>query len=186
MIRVALPIAIVLSLAAHAAAHDLWTLLWMCHVSSLLIAIGIATDRRYPVAVGLIGHLALGWWGFAADAILTGVLAPTSVIVHVLPPAGAIVYLRKSGWPKHTAAWGCFAMMLLIPFSGWVAPPERNINLGHGPYEPLAALFPSDTSYWVVSVAVVVAFGLAIERFARSKTRHSTSESCRPEAAQDV
>ena len=168
--RIALPVAIVVSLALHALAHDLWTLLWMCHVSSFLIAIGMAAGRRYPVAVGLIGHLALGWWAFAADAFVTGVLAPTSVVVHVLPPVAAIVYLRRRGWPKHSAAWGCFAMTLLIPFSGSVAPPSNNINLSHGPYEPIAALFPSDAMYWVVSVTFVVVFGLAIERFARRVT----------------
>ncbi len=105
---------------------ELW---WMCHVATLLLAIGLAADGRRLVVVGTLVHLAAGWYVYLIDAFLGGETTITSFISHIVSPAIGLWATRATGrLPRH-AALGAYGVMLMTMLGAWLwVDPALNVN----------------------------------------------------------
>ncbi|MGH9602396.1 MAG: hypothetical protein ACRD24_08390 [Terriglobales bacterium] len=156
-----------------ALALDAWTkgpgnlseMLWACHWASLLIGLGLLAGSRSAVSAGLLFHLTLGIPAWLLGLLLTRELYPTSVLVHSLPPAVALLYLRDlADLPPYLAlrAWVLHPAALAV--SARFALPELNVNMAHQAWPPLAHLFPGLASFHVAAVSLSLMMLLLMER----------------------
>src|ERR1051325_8184251 len=127
-------------------------MLWVCHVASLVLAIGLLARRQALVAAGLLLHLAWGAPAYLLDAIATRSTTVTSVLVHVLPVVTGLWAVRARGWPRGVAlpAWIFFALWIPVSFVATV--PALNVNLAHAPWPPLARVLPGVWSSWAFNL----------------------------------
>ena len=142
-------------------------MLWVCHVASLVLAVGLIAGRQPLVAAGLLLHLAWGAPAYLLDAIATRSTTVTSALVHVLPIVTGMVAVRARGWPRGIAvrAWIFFA--LWIPVSYVATDPALNVNLAHAPWPPLARLLPGVWSGWAFNLGSSLLLFLLVDRALR-------------------
>jgi hypothetical protein len=131
------------SLALHASTKGtalLQELLWLCHVATGLMALGLLAGAHRVVAAGFLLHVGMGTAGWLLDLVATRETTPSSVLVHVLPLVSGALELRRKGWPRGVVlpAWLFFTAW--VPMSRWVTDPALNVNLSHAGWEPLAHL----------------------------------------------
>jgi hypothetical protein len=144
--RRGLGLALLATLALHAATKGLARLpelLWLCHVATVLIALGLWVTSRWLVAIGFLMHVALGMPAFLIDVAFGGERpSPTSWLVHFLPLVAGWFGLRHTGMPPRTwlAAWGTVLVTLII--SILATPPALNVNLMHGAWGPMREVLP--------------------------------------------
>jgi hypothetical protein len=178
--RRGLGIALLAALVLHAATKGqarLPELLWLCHVASALLAVGLLASARWLVALGFLIHVGMGMPAFLVDVAFGERPSPTSWLVHILPLVAGGVALRHTGLPRRTwlAAWGTVLAMLVV--SILATPPALNINLVHEAWGPTKDVLPG---VWPVRIfhaveALVLLFGaeLVLQRFWRSRSEHS-------------
>jgi hypothetical protein len=159
--------AVLLSLVVHAITKipegTLPEMLWFCHAASVCIVLGIFLERALLLAVGLLFHIAMGVPGYVLDVIHTGTTAPTSVLVHILPAAAAIVGLVRLGYPRG-AVWGALVLFhLMQPVSYLLTPPALNIDLAFSPWEPLAPYFSNMWTYRLFNAVMAFLFLGAVD-----------------------
>jgi hypothetical protein len=151
--RWGLGLALLATLALHAATKGLARLpelLWLCHVATVLIALGLWVTSRWLVAIGFLIHVALGMPAFLIDVAFGGERpSPTSWLVHLLPLVVGWFGLRHTGMPPRTwlAAWG--TVLVTLALSILVTPPALNVNLMHGAWGPMREVLPG---VWPVRV----------------------------------
>jgi hypothetical protein len=161
----ALGIALLAALVLHAATKGqerLPELLWLCHVASALLAVGLLASVRWLVALGFLIHVGMGMPAFLIDVLFGQERpSPTSWLVHLLPLVAGGVALWRTGLPRRTwlAAWGTVLVMLVV--SILATPPALNINLVHEAWGPTKELLPG---VWPVRLfhaleALVLLFG---------------------------
>jgi hypothetical protein len=158
-------------------------MLWLCHVATLLLALGLLTSARWLVATGFLIHLAMGMPGFLLDVAFGERPSPTSWLVHLLPLVAGGIALRRTGLPPRTwlAAW--LTVLAMLAVSIVATPPALNINLVHEPWGPMKAVLPG---VWPVRVfhaleALGFLFGaeLLFQRIWRARTEPSGSVTAR-------
>ncbi len=138
--------ALLAALVLHAATKGqerLPELLWLCHVASALMAVGLLASVRWLVALGFLIHVGMGMPAFLVDVVFGQERpSPTSWLVHLLPLVAGVVALRHTGLPPRTwvAAWGTVLAMLVV--SILLTPPALNINLVHEAWGPTKAVLP--------------------------------------------
>ncbi|HLM45912.1 MAG TPA: hypothetical protein VK458_18730 [Myxococcaceae bacterium] len=170
--------ALLAALVLHAATKGqerLPELLWLCHVASALMAVGLLASVRWLVALGFLIHVGMGMPAFLVDVACGGERpSPTSWLVHLLPLVAGVVALRHTGLPPRTwvAAWGTVLAMLGV--SILLTPPALNINLVHEAWGPTKDVLPG---VWPVRIfhaleALVLLF--AAERVLRHLYRRYT------------
>lgn len=150
--RRGLGLALLAALVLHAATKGqarLPEMLWVCHVASALLAIGLLTSVRWLVAVGFLVHVGMGMPAFLLDVLFGERPSPTSWLVHLLPLVAGWSELRHTGLPPRTwrAAWGI--VLITFAVSILVTPPALNINVMHEAWGPMKGLFPG---VWSVRV----------------------------------
>ena len=176
-------VAILLALVAHAALTKvpdlLPEMLYACHVASLILAIGLLTQRSILVGIGFVFHLGVGFPTWGLDIAVMQTTTPTSILVHVLPLLAGYFYLRKNGIPRLATAGALGMCALLVPISYWGTPPALNVNVVHRVWEPFADIFSSQVVYLSCNFAVAaVLMTLAQMGFASvvRKTQHGMAK----------
>jgi hypothetical protein len=142
-------------------------MLWACHVFTLAMAAGIALRRARLVGAALLFHAAVGLPSFAADVIATRNLAPTSVLVHVLPIALGLDWLRKQAL-ETLSPFPAFASYATLQAVSLLAPVELNVNLSRRPWAPMVALFPSMNLFRVLHLLAVLLVLVAADKALRA------------------
>jgi hypothetical protein len=119
---------------------SLQELLWLCHVASALMAIGLLAGVHRLVAAGFLLHVGFGTVGWLLDLLATRETTPTSVLLHLLPLVIGTIEVRRNGWPRGMVlpAWLFFTSCVLL--SRWVTEPSLNVNVSHAAWGPLAGL----------------------------------------------
>ncbi|WP_257445902.1 hypothetical protein [Archangium lipolyticum] len=150
--RRGLGLALLAALVLHAATKGqarLPEMLWVCHVASVLLAMGLLTSVRWLVAVGFLIHVGMGMPAFLIDVLFGERPSPTSWLVHLLPLVAGWSALRGTGLPPRTwkAAWAI--VLVTFTVSILATPPVLNVNVMHEAWGPMRGLFPGA---WAVRV----------------------------------
>lgn len=143
--RRGLGVALLVALALHAATKGqarLLEMLWICHVASALLAVGLLASSRWLIGIGFLIHLGMGMPAFLLDFTFGERPPPTSWLVHILPLVAGVLAVRHTGLPRRTwlAAW--LTVLALLAVSILATPPALNINLVHEPWGPLKGVLP--------------------------------------------
>ncbi|MFL5344718.1 MAG: hypothetical protein ACJ8AT_07985 [Hyalangium sp.] len=125
----------------HASTKDLVHLqemLWLCHVGTVVMAIGLIAGWHRFVVAGFLVHLGCGTMGWILDALATHETTVTSVLAHLLPLTFGALQVRSKGWPSGVVlpAWLFFSAWVLS--CHWLTEPALNVNLSHAAWGPLA------------------------------------------------
>lgn len=124
-------------------------LLWACNVSSLILVAALWVDWAPGMGLALVWHLCVGEPGWIAGIAARGWAFPgwTSVAVHTLPPALAILGLRGRGFPRGSALLALAMFVMLVPPSHYLTPPDLNVNLAHQRLTFLVSRFHGNWDY---------------------------------------
>jgi hypothetical protein len=136
-------------------------MLWVCHIATFLLIVGLWTRTVPLVGMAFLWHLCVGDPAYLVEGLRQGDWAWNSVLVHALPPLAGLVFLRRSGLPR-SSPWLAFGLFLaLMPLSRALTPPGLNINLVHRRIDFLEARFPGAWSYRLVFASGTLALLLA-------------------------
>lgn len=161
--------ALLAALAAHAV-FEKWPdklpeLLWVCHVATALMAVGLLARIRLLLAVGFLFHLAVGWWAWLLDVFATGTTTVTSTAVHVLPLVIGWLALGRKPLPNR-AIYAAAALYIITSVACLaLTPPALNVNVVFAPWPPLASTFENIHIYRATNAATAIAL-LAAARLA--------------------
>ena len=144
-------------------ADHLDELAYLCHVATAAMAIGLALGATRVVAGAWLYHLVWGVPVWFVDAIASGTALPSSIAAHVGPLAIGGWWLARRPWPGPVArpAWmiGVTAMIGARPLTV----PAHNVNAAYQVWPPLAGVFPSVASLWIVTSVICLGFMLAVD-----------------------
>ena len=118
-------------------------LFWICHVTSLLIAVGLFGRSTSLLATGFVLYLGAGIPPWLIDVAFTGQTTASSVTTHLVSPLCAGLALRGQRWPKAVIGYG-FVFYLCTLVTGYLlTPPALNVNLVFAPYFDVFSLWTS-------------------------------------------
>jgi hypothetical protein len=148
-------------------------MLWICHVSAALLALGLLVDRPGWVAVGFLYHLAVGVPSFLLYLFAGGHSAAASIALHFLTPAvGAWAWWGRP-LPGSTP-WQVLGLSLALQLAAHAfTPPAMNVNLAFEPWAPLAfvGVWPSRLGNLLLTAALLAGAHGLWNRCTRSRSR---------------
>ena len=136
--------------------------LWMCHVASLLVALGLLVLRPELIAVGFLWQ-ALGTPLWLLDLSQGGELLATSLGTHLGGLAAGLFGVRRLGVPRGTWWRALFGLAGLLLLSRLVTPPAANVNLAFAVWPGWERLFPSHGAYLALLGAVAAATFVSLD-----------------------
>ena len=136
-------------------------ILWLCHISNLLLALGIflrLPQLVRPAALCIIPGLFL-WFG---DALATGDISRTSIVSHTAGLGAAILAMYLFGTEANAWIYAIIWVLLVQQVGRFITVPEVNVNLAHGIYPGWEKIFRAYWQYWIfiIGTAAAVMFGL--------------------------
>ncbi len=137
-------------------------IIYSCHVSTLLLGIGMIAGSAWMIRVAAI-WLVIGLPMWVIDAWVTQVLWFASVYSHVGGFALALYALSKARATGHSWLPALFWFLGLQLLTRYTTHPELNINIAHAPYELFKGVYGGYWSFWIVCALVVMALVWAVE-----------------------
>jgi len=132
-------------------------LLYGCQVSALITGIGLYFHRRFLVGLGLVFASGMGIPMWLILVATTGTTHVLSVILHVLPPCAAAVYVKRHGLPRHAWLGALLMFTILLPISHYGTDPALNVNLSHRPTVELMYFVPWFWGAWLYGAIMTIA-----------------------------
>lgn len=131
--------------------------LWICHVSNLILAVGIAGGR--PRVIGLAAcWIVVGIPLWTYDMALTGEVSAVSVLSHLGGLAVGVYALRRVRISYNPWLPALVSYLLIQQLCRWLTPVELNVNLAHRAYEGWQGLPGGYAAYWLgLSLAAAIA-----------------------------
>jgi hypothetical protein len=140
-------------------------ILWGCHISNLLLAIGIFL--AHPTLIRIASFWVIfGVVPWIADMAVSGLIVPVSIFSHLGGFVLGIVALQRVRMTKWNWVWSLSYFLVLQQISRLVTPPENiymNVNVAHFAYGPFKDWFSSYWKYWVVNTILTAIALWAIE-----------------------
>lgn len=141
-------------------AGGLGDMLWICHVSSLLLAAGILCNRPVLIRVATFWMI-IGLIIWTLYLLAGGQWILTSLLVHVGGVIVGMLALRKVRTDRVSWLYAIAWFLLVQQVARMFAPPELNVNVAHRVYDGMDKYFSAYWQYWLAST-VAVAIGLWI------------------------
>ncbi|MCE9600283.1 MAG: hypothetical protein K8S54_20155 [Spirochaetia bacterium] len=136
-------------------------LLWVCHIASILIGLGMFFAAPRLLASGML-WVTFGNFFWILYLATGGEFLPTSLLTHAGSLIVGLVGLRRFGFPKNTYVRALLGLIALVFVSRWT-PPAENVNLAHRIGDGWENVFPSHTIYLLFLFGVTGASFLAME-----------------------
>ncbi|HJY77989.1 MAG TPA: hypothetical protein VKE95_15240 [Burkholderiales bacterium] len=122
--------------------------LWMCHVSNLILAAGIA--GRWPRVIGLaVCWIVVGIPLWLYDMVQTGEVTVVSVLSHLGGLAFGMYALRRVRISYNPWLPALVVYLVVQQACRWFTPAELNVNLAHRAYEGWDRLPGGYAAYWL-------------------------------------
>ena len=114
-------------------------MLWVCHVATLVLSLGLLLNWASASAVGFLLSLAVGLPAYALHLARGGDTTGLSFLLHLLSPLFGWLAWRGRALPRNTALLGlaCYAALSALCLA--VTPEALNVNLSFKPWAPVAA-----------------------------------------------
>ncbi|MES2299584.1 MAG: hypothetical protein V4582_21280 [Pseudomonadota bacterium] len=115
-------------------------MLWICHVSAAILAIGLLLDLPALSAVGFLYHIAVAIPTYSLHLLNGGDTTWASFLLHLLAPTFGWLAWRHAQLPRATPWLAQLAFIAAVVVAHYATPPAMNVNLAFHPWEPLAFL----------------------------------------------
>ena len=137
-------------------------LLWGCNLTAVLLILGFAFDWPLAVGTAFLWRLGLGDPGFLLGVWSGERYFWTAALIHLIPTVLAALYLRRSGLPRASAAWGLALCLGAVLLAQAFTPPSLNVNFAFHRIPVLSDWFPGRWSYRAATggVAVLMLLGM--------------------------
>jgi hypothetical protein len=132
-------------------------MLWCCHISNLLLAIGMFAAIPYLIRIAVF-WLILGLPPWILDMIVTKLITPVSIFSHLGGFIVAIIAICRVGAKQGSWFPALIYFLILQQITRLLvkAGPYTNVNVAHFAYGPWKDLFASYWKYWVVNTALTL------------------------------
>lgn len=139
-------------------------ILWTCHVSNLLLAVGMFLACPFLIRLAVF-WLILGASPWIVDMVWSGSVTLISIFSHLGGVILAIVAIRKVGAKRGSWIASLIYFLILQQISRLLTPPGpyTNVNVAHFAYGPAKEWFVTYWKYWLVNTSVVAVALIAIE-----------------------
>jgi hypothetical protein len=128
-------------------------ILWVCHISNLLIALGLFLGCAELIRISTL-WLIIGAPLWPVDIFRTGVMELTSFGTHYVGLIiGLFVIVRHKGMGKRSWIYALIWFLLLQQVARMFTLAELNINLAHSVYPGWEQFFSGYWQYWIFTVA---------------------------------
>lgn len=130
-------------------------ILWSCHISNLLLAIGLFWVKPWLIRVAVF-WLILGVPPWVIDMMVSRLVTPISIFSHLGGGVMAIVAIKQvrargGSWLPSLIY---FLVLQQLTRLVTVPGPYTNVNVAHFAYGPWQGLFDNYWKYWVVNTAL--------------------------------
>lgn len=132
-------------------------LLWMCHVTSTMLALGLVTNAAPLIATGFLCQGAIALPAYVLHVATGGHTSVASFLLHVSAPLLGAMAWRGRGLPASVPLAALAVYQLLIALSQAFTPESMNVNLAFRPWDPLAGFLPSGWPIRVLNLLLMLA-----------------------------
>jgi len=138
-------------------------ILWSCHISNLMLAVGIFLANRFLIRVAVF-WLILGVPPWILDMAWSHLITPVSIFSHLGGVIVAIVAIRQMGAKRGSWIPSLVYFVVLQQITRLLTEPGpyTNVNVAHFAYGNWV-VFTSYWKYWVVNTALVAVTLFVIE-----------------------
>ncbi len=139
-------------------------MLWSCHVSNLMLAVGIFLGAPLLIRIAVFWQI-LGVAPRIMDAVVSGLVKMVSIFSHLGGVVVAIVAIRQIGAKRWSWVYSLVYFVILQQLTRLLTDPGpyTNVNVAHFAYGPMKDWFAVYWKYWVVNTALVAALLFIIE-----------------------
>lgn len=123
-------------------------ILWICHISSLIIALGFFLDRIELIRISVL-WLIIGVPLWPIEILRTGIMEITSIGTHYLGLLIGLLVVKKHNMGKYSWIFALLWFLFLQQVTRLYSPAEFNVNLSHAIYPGWDKYFSSYWSYWL-------------------------------------
>jgi hypothetical protein len=123
-------------------------ILWICHTSSLVIALGFFICQIELIRVSVL-WLIIGAPLWPIEIIRTGIMELTSIGTHYVALLVGLLVIRRQGMGKYSWVYALMWFLFLQHLTRLYTPSELNINLSSAAYPGWERFFPSYWQYWL-------------------------------------
>ena len=131
-------------------------MLWSCHVSNLMLALGMFLGNPLLIRVAVFWQI-LGLPPWIMDAVVSGMIKPVSIFSHLGGSIVAIIAIRQVGAKRWSWVPSLIYFVVLQQITRLLTDPGpyTNVNVAHFAYGPMKDWFAVYWKYWVVNTSIV-------------------------------
>ena len=131
-------------------------MLWSCHVSNLMLAVGMFLGNPLLIRVAVFWQI-LGLPPWIMDAVVSGMIKTVSIFSHLGGSIVAIIAIRQVGAKRWSWIPSLIYFVVLQQITRLLTDPGpyTNVNVAHFAYGPMKDWFAVYWKYWVVNTSIV-------------------------------
>jgi hypothetical protein len=131
-------------------------MLWSCHVSNLMLAVGLFMGNPFLIRIAVFWQI-LGLPPWIADMVWSKIITVVSIFSHLGGVIVAIIAIRKVGGKRWNWLPSLIYFVILQQLTRLLTEPGpyTNVNVAHFAYGPMKDWFASYWTYWLANTSVV-------------------------------
>ena len=139
-------------------------MLWSCHISNLMLAVGMFMGSPFLIRVAVFWQI-LGLPPWIIDAVVSGLIKTVSIFSHLGGVIVAVVAIRQVGAKRWSWIPSLIYFVVLQQITRLLTDPGpyTNVNVAHFAYGPMKEWFAVYWKYWVVNTSMVAVTLIVIE-----------------------
>ncbi|UOD28419.1 hypothetical protein INH39_23620 [Massilia violaceinigra] len=132
-------------------------LLWMCHVTSTMLALGLVANAAPLIVTGFLCQGAIALPAYVLHVAAGGHTSVASFLLHASAPVLGALAWRGMRIPA-AIPWVALALyQLLVVLSQDFTPESMNVNLAFRAWDPLAGFLPSGWPVRLLNLVLMLA-----------------------------
>jgi len=136
-------------------------ILWICHISNLLIALGLFLGHVELIRISTL-WLIIGAPLWPIEIFRTGIMELTSIGTHYVGLMIGLLIIRQFGMGKRSWLYALLWFLFLQQITRLFTPAVLNINLAHSIYPGWEQFF---SAYWLYWIFIIVSSAICLWLF---------------------